>query len=412
MSIPRTAFALCLTTLVACSAVAEEPATWTQWRGPHRDAKVAAAAWPKSLAGEHLERTWRVELGPSYSGPIVGKDHVFVTETENRESEVVRALDRSTGAEDWKQSWKGAMSVPFFAKKNGDWIRATPVLDGDRLYVAGMKDLLVCLDATSGEILWKKDFVADLGTSNPAFGFVCSPLVVGDHLFVQAGAALTKLDKKTGEIVWRRLEDDGAMSSAFSSPVHVELAGRKQIVVQTRKVLAGVDPKNGNVLWQQEIPAFRGMNILTPVVEDDSVFTASYGGGAFRFDVESNDGKLSADETWANKTEGYMSSPIVIDGHVYLHLRNDRFTCIDLKSGESTWTTEPIGEYWSMVANGNRILALTNEGELLLIDANPEKFDLLDRRKVSDESTWAHLAVAGEEVFVRELKAMSVYRWK
>jgi outer membrane protein assembly factor BamB len=116
--------------------------------------------------------------------------------------------------------------------------------------------------------------------------------------------------------------------------------------------------------------------------------------------------------TWENKTQGYMSSPVVIGSHAYLHLRNQRFTCIDLATGKETWTTKPYGQYWSIVAQGDRILALDERGELLLIRANPEKFELLDSRKISEASTWAHLAVCGEEIFIRELNAIAAYRWK
>ena len=107
-----------------------------------------------------------------------------------------------------------------------------------------------------------------------------------------------------------------------------------------------------------------------------------------------------------------MSSPVIIDGHVYLHLRNQRLTCLELATGETKWTSQPYGKYWSLVTNGEQILALDERGDLLLIRANPEKFELLDTRHVSDESTWAHLAVCGDEVFVRELNALSHFVWK
>ena len=102
----------------------------------------------------------------------------------------------------------------------------------------------------------------------------------------------------------------------------------------------------------------------------------------------------------------------MIDGHVYLHLQNQRFTCINLATGETRWTTTSFGKYWSLVTNGDRILALDERGELLLIRANPEKFEKLDSRKISDDPTWAHLAVCGDEVFVRELNALVAYRWR
>ena len=392
---------------------ASSPAIWPQWRGPSRDGQIQADPWPTGLADSHLERVWRVELGPSYSGPIVAEDRVFVTETEGEKTEVMRAL----GPREWAALVGIAvgrrLKVPFFAASNGDWIRATPTYDGERLYVAGMRDVLACLDAATGKDVWRLDFVKQLSTPLPDFGFVSSPLVSGDYLYVQAGSSFAKLDKRQGSIVWRTLQDNGGMlGSAFSSPFPTQLHSKPVILVQTRSLLAGVDPESGTVFWQQEIPAFRGMNILTPTVVNDSVFTSSYGGRSFSYRVSHEDGRWSAQEQWSNKVQGYMSSPVVIDGHIYLHLKNQRFTCIEAATGKECWTTTPFGKYWSLVANGSQILALDERGELLLIRANPEKFELLDRRMVSEQPTWAHLAVCGHEVFVRELKAISAYRWQ
>jgi outer membrane protein assembly factor BamB len=237
--------------------------------------------------------------------------------------------------------------------------------------------------------------------------------VAGDHVYIQAGAALLKLHQRTGETLWRSMVDEGGMNgSAFSSPYLTTVAGREQLLVQSRTHLNGVDPESGAVLWSQEVPAFRGMNIVTPTVLGDGVFTSSYGGKSFLYRISgSGDGTQSASLAWDNKAQGYMCSPVVIGGHAYLHLRNQRFTCIDLSSGETRWTTTPYGKYWSLVVQGDRILALDETGMLRLIRATPEKFDLLDERQVSDQECWAHLAVAGEDVVVRELKGLAVYRW-
>lgn len=387
---------------------------WPQWRGPNRDGKYSGADWPESLQGERLQRKWRVELGPSYSGPIVSNDRVFVTETKDRKFEVVSALDRATGKQIWTFEWEGALSVPFFAKSNGDWIRSTPAFDGERLYVAGMRDVLVCLNAADGKELWRKDFVKELNTPVPSFGFVCSPLVLDGAVYVQAGASLQKLDAKTGAVLWTSLKDAGGMEgSAFSSPARFLIDNQEQIVVQTRQRLAGVDPATGGVLWSEEVPAFRGMNILTPVWHEGKFFTSAYGGKSLAYSVAPKDGKYAVSVAWENKLQGYMSTPVVIDGHAYIHLRNQRFACLDLATGQEKWITpKTFGKYWSLVANKDRILALDERGDLLLIQANPNEFKLLDERHVSDQETWAHLAVCDNQIFIRELNAMAVYDWR
>jgi outer membrane protein assembly factor BamB len=408
---PFTFFLAC----VACTLIADVQAEeWLQWRGPARTGVVSNQNWPDTLAAGELDSGWRVKLGPGYSGPLVTEDRVYVTETRGQKDEVVRALDRTTGEEVWAVDWAGSMSVPFFAAANGSWIRSTPTLDGDDLFVAGIRDVLVCLNAETGEVKWKVDLVKDTGASLPSFGCVCSPLVDEGHVYMQAGGGFVKLDRTDGGIVWRSVGDGGGMfGSAFSSPVIATIAGLRQAVVQTRKQLCGVDLQRGKVLWSQDIEAFRGMNILTPTVIGNRVFTSSYGGGSFLFEVTGSveDG-FKASQLWRNKVQAYMSSPVVIDGFVYLHLRNQRFACIDLETGKEAWITTPFGKYWSLIAAGDRILALDERGELLLIRANPEKFDLIDRREISTRPTWAHVAVAGDQVFVRELEAISVFNWK
>ena len=174
---------------------------WTQWRGPTRDGQVAGPPWPDSLQDGSLELLWRIPLGPSYSGPIASDELVFTTETKNKEIEVVSAFDRRTGKNRWSLEWPGAISVPFFAKSSGDWIRSTPAYDGECLYVAGMRDVLVCIVAKTGKERWRVDFVKEVKSPLPDFGFVCSPLVDGDAVYVQAGASVFKLNKQSGAII-------------------------------------------------------------------------------------------------------------------------------------------------------------------------------------------------------------------
>ena len=413
---PLTAVLLALFTSLVLPVRAEPSADWAQWRGPTRDGMVVEQAWPEKLAGR-LKKVWRVELDKSYASPVILGDRVFTVETRDKKEEVVRALDRETGKELWHASWKGSMRVPFFAASNGSWVRSTPATDGERLFVAGMRDVLVCLDVQSGKELWRVNFVEQLKTPLPSFGFVCSPLLAGDHVYVQAGSGFVKLHKRSGKILWRSLKDVGGMwGSAFSSPVLAKLAGREQFVVLTRQKLAGVTPDDGEVLWEQPVKAFRGMNILTPTVVSNSLFTAAYGGSAWRFDLaaDADEGAaLRIESNWNAKLQGYMSSPIYLNGHVYLHMRNERLACIDFATGEKTWTSDKgLGKYLSMICNGEQMLCLNERGVLHLIEATPEKYNLIDTLDISEQETWAHLTLVGNSIFVRELKAMSRFDWE
>jgi len=384
---------------------------WNQWRGPNRDGAFTGPEWPEKLSPETVKLKWRVSLDKGYSSPIIGDKYVFTVETEKKKNEIVRALDINTGEEVWRHSWEGSMKVPFFAASNGSWVRSTPAYDGENVYVGGMRDVIVCLDAQTGKQKWVADLKKRYGTPLPSFGFVCSPMLVGNYVFVQGGGGLVKLDRETGESAWRSMADGGGMyDSAFSSPVIATIHGKEQLVVLSRKKLAGIDYDTGEVLWEQPVKAFRDMNILTPTVKDNSVFTASYGGTAQRFSI-SSDYEVSLD--WDTRVQGYMSSPMLVNDHLFMHMRNQRMVCLNWKTGDKTWTSDrTYGKYISMIHQGDRILGLTETGKLLLIKANSEKWDLLSGVDLSKQQTWAHLGMVGNRIYIRELESIAVFEWK
>ena len=386
---------------------------WAQWRGPKRDGTIVSSrVWPDRLNQEHLRESWTVPLAPSYSGPLIIGRLVITTETVEASRERVRAYDRETGKLRWETSWEGSMKVPFFAAKNGSWIRSTPASDGELLFVMGMRDVLVALVLGTGEEIWRYDFSDELDEPLPAFGAVCSPLIDGNHLYVQAGAGFCKLDKRTGKLVWRTTQDKGGMfGSAFSSPVKVRLLNRDLLLVQAREALHGVNPDNGEVVFSQPIKAFRGMNIQTPLAIGDRIFTSSYGGRSQMWRAKEESGGIHLQEEWNSKHQGYMTSPVIIDGVIYNHLRNQRLVALDAQSGADLWNvSNRFGKYLSFVVNQDLILTLDQNGELFLFRASTKGFQKLDSRKVAEDS-WAHLAVSGNSVAVRDLNSLTLFRW-
>jgi hypothetical protein len=96
-----------------------------------------------------------------------------------------------------------------------------------------------------------------------------------------------------------------------------------------------------------------------------------------------------------------------------MHLKNKRFACIDLAVGKETWVTKPFGEYWSTLTDGEKILALDQDGTLRLIQSNPKAYTLLSERKVTgnEEESWAHVAVLPQKILIRSQRALTAYRW-
>tara|TARA_R110002049_G_scaffold309268_1_gene519535 strand:+ start:49951 stop:51273 length:1323 start_codon:yes stop_codon:yes gene_type:complete len=398
-----------ISSAIACAG---EPLAWNQWRGPQRDGQVGDSDWPSAL-GDHLSLVWQQAHAPSYSGPITFGDWVFTTETINKQVERVTAYELATGNKVWHTEWPGEMTVPFFAASNGSWIRATPACVDGHLLVMGMRDVLVCLDPATGNEKWRVDFPHDMGGPVPSFGAASSPIIDGDGVIVQTGGAVMRLSLADGSLIWKTLENAGDMmsSGAFSSPTIAMLCAKRQLVVQTRTHLCGVELSTGKVLWREPIEAFRGMNILTPLVVGNQVYTSAHSGKAQLFDIRCDEsGRWSVHEVWNQKTQAYMSSPVLVGDTIYLHAKNQRVVATALQDGTIRWTSSPQAKYWSMVSNGERILALAESGDLLLLDASDEQFNVIDKTKVAEDA-WAHLAVQGPWVIVRDLAALRVYRW-
>jgi len=371
------------------------------------------AAWPESLQSPLLVEAWRRELPPSFSGPIVSADTVYVTFTRNEQTEGVLALDREEGTERWQTEWPGTMQVAALGTSMGSWIRATPAHDGQHMFVAGMPDLLVCLDAQSGQLQWRADFHARYGTPLPELGFVSSPLVVDEGVYVQAADSFIRVDKRTGESVWRCLERKDVGQGSYSSPDFAVIAGQPQLLVANIPSIAGVDPATGTVLWQRELDSYDQGCILAPIAFDNGIFTSTRASRTGFYPLTVQDGRFTISDGWKSKLVVYMSSPIVADNHAYLHLKNGRFACIDLRTGAEQWISDrTFGTYCSMICRGDRILALTNDGLLLLLQATPTAFTLLDSRTVSSEETWGHLALAGQMLYVRAKSSLIAYRWQ
>ena len=360
---------------------------WNQWRGNHTDGSFKGSPWPNSLNESNLEESWSTDkLGASYSGPISDGQYVFTTEsTKGKES--VLAYNLKDGELKWKQTWAGEMKVPFFAARNGSWIRSTPAVANGKVFVVGMRDHFLCLDAKNGKLIWEINFPKKYDTPLPDFGFASSPLVDEKYVYVQAGASFSKIEQETGTVVWRALNDKGGMyGSAFSSPTLAKINNNDLILVQTRSHLNGVNRLDGKVLWDRPIKAFRGMNILTPLAFEDGIFTSTLFFTSFKI--------------------------ITSKAIAYLHLRSNRFACYDLKTGKEQWfSSKSFGKYMSLVVNGDKILALDQKGILYLIKADPEKLNILSEREIVDGESWAHLGIQGKKMMIRSLNRLYVFDW-
>lgn len=394
------------------SAVA---ADWPQWRGSQRDGH-SPEPFPATLS-EEIHVKWRVPLAHGYASPVVASGRVIVLDDSGGE-ETAHALELATGKALWSASLGENYQDEF---EPGP--RCTPVVDGDRIYAQTSKGEFRCLRLADGVTLWRTNF-ADFGiTWNPSpsgsvgaanrRGNTGSPLVRGDSVLVQVGspkgASIVAFDKLTGAVQWKSQND----LTTYTSPVVGILAGRPQFVTATCEGLLALDPTDGALLWRVPFKTGANRNVLTPILLDDTIYFASHTTGLRAVRVQSAEAGFQPQEVWLNRDLRInLSSPVAVGNHLYGLGPSKNYICVDRATGRVQWSQPGFGDVASTLASGDRLLVLTDLGELRLLAANPETYEELGRVQVCGK-TYTHPAFADGVLYVRdprELQAVILTR--
>ena len=190
--------------LTFISPLCSYAADWPQWQGPDRNAvsndKGLLQAWPK----EGPPLAWRVNgLGGGDSAPAVADGKIFGM--SNRDGkETVWALSEANGKELWVTPLGDAVEQRMPQSKEGPG--GTPTVDGDRLFVIGMGGRVACLSVADGKVVWQKSLTEDFGGVVPTWSYRESPLVDGENVICTPGssdAMLVALNKTSGETIWK-----------------------------------------------------------------------------------------------------------------------------------------------------------------------------------------------------------------
>jgi outer membrane protein assembly factor BamB len=196
---------------------------WPEWRGAGRLGVWNETGILSTSLESGLAVSWRAPIRAGYSGPSVAGGRVFITDSQrvkaNETVERALALDEKTGRVLWTREWRTNYSGLFQVYAIGP--RATPTVDGDRVYVLGTMGNLLALDVNTGRILWQRDYVKDFNVSVPTWGMSGAPLVDGDRLICIVGGEpdgkVIALNKLTGEEIWRSLSSDSNLATTNRS---------------------------------------------------------------------------------------------------------------------------------------------------------------------------------------------------
>jgi outer membrane protein assembly factor BamB len=368
-------------------------------------AMSAPSTWPATLT-----KRWEVRVGSGHSSPIIDGDRVFVHAREG-EREITRALDLSTGKELWRSEYAAPYTVNPAARAHGPGPKSTPAVAGNRVFTLGISGILSAHEARSGTLLWR----TAAPPAPPEFGTAMSPIVDGSSVIVHLGArdqgALTAFDAATGTLRWRWSGD----GPAYASPVIAEIGGVRQLITQSENSVIGVEASSGALLWSIGFKTPFDQNSITPVVVKDVVIYSGLDSGTVAVRIGRKGGTWTTEPVWKNEQVSmYMSSPAVTGGALYglSHRNRGQFFALDVATGRTLWTTPGReGENASIVAAGSALLLSTTNAELIVARADPAKFDELKRYRIADSGVWAHPAVSGNEILVKDVDKVICWTW-
>jgi outer membrane protein assembly factor BamB len=392
-----------LSMVAFCALLAAED--WPQWRGPNRDGVVAGFTGPQAWP-EKLTLKWKVEVGEGHSSPVVAGGKVYL-HTRQGEREVVTCLAPDSGKVLWRESYDAPYTMNPAATRHGKGVKSTPVVSGGRVCTLGISGTLSCFDAQTGKPAWRKQ-------SGPAtFGTAMSPVVERGlliaHMGPQEGGALTAFDLQTGAEKWS-WKGDGP---AYTSPVVLDLAGARQVVTQSRGQTIGVNAATGELLWQLPYTTPYEQNIVTPVLYKDLLILSGLNNGVMAVKVVRRGAAYSAETVWQNKDVSmYMSSPVLKGDLLFglSHRNRGQFFCLNAATGATLWTSEGRqGDNAAIVLAGSSLLLLTTESELIVANAGGKAFEAVRKYPVASSPVWAHPAVVGRGILVKDEKTLALW---
>ena len=399
---------------IACASAA----SWTQYRGSNHDA-TATEPIRTNWTAEPPRVLWRKPLPFGLSSFSVGENRRLYTMARRtsggEQREFCVALNADTGDELWATE-VGLADYPHGGVGSDDGPRSTPTIVGDRVITFGSYMNLMCLDAASGDEIWSHELIEEYGSRLISWQNAASPTVAGDLVFVNSNGRdnehLIAFRVSDGSVAWKR----GSYGMTHATPVRATIGGAEQVNFFGQQALVAVEPTTGNVLWNYPLVYNHTSVAASPVVEGNTVYISrAYplglvpAAGALVVQVNGENGNFTASEKWQkiNQLMNHWSTPVFHDGHYYGNFGQSllELRCVDASDGETRWAIRDFG-YGSVTLVQDKLLVLADDGELVLVETNPEEYSEIARFRpeMTNPKCWNNPAVSDGRIYIRSTR--------
>lgn len=413
---------------------------WPQWLGPRRDSVWRETGVLEQFPAAGPSVLWRAPVGPGYSGPVVAKGRVYVTDRQlasdvtkpadpfQRGSlggvERVLCMNEADGKLLWHYEYDCAYTVSYAAGP-----RVAPLVNGGRVYSLGAEGNLLCLDARDGRPIWSKDLKADYHVKAPLWGFAAHPLLLENRLFCLVGgdgSTVVALDKDTGKELWRALN---ASEPGYSSPMLFQTGGKPQLIIFEPEAVHSLDPRTGQVFWSIPFKSNSGLSVATPRAAGANLFFTCFYNGSLMLQTEPAAAAPTtlwrtqkASEKDTTHLNAIFCTPFLEDGFIYGVCSYGQLRCLNAATGARVWetfkaTTDGQPVRWAnafIVKNGRRFFLFNEKGDLIIANLTPAGYEEISRAHILEPTNkdcgrlvvWSHPAFANRRFFARNDKEL------
>jgi outer membrane protein assembly factor BamB len=398
-------FLLALAAVIAAQST--EPGDWPQWRGPERTGLSKETGLMKQWPASGPSRVWQISnLGAGYGSLAIRGERIFLQGRVGRQSAVF-SLNKSDG----RIVWSRALG-PAGNNDRGPGPRATPTLDGDRIYVLTESGDLACLRADDGSVFWQRNILKDFGARNIPWDISESPLVDGNYVVVTPGgrgAGMAALDKMSGMTIWT--SKDLSDEAGYASIVAADVQGVRVFMTLTAQAGVGVRASDGKLMWHYTRVANGTANITTPIFHDNKVFyTSAYGTGAALLGLTAQAGEVKAQEIYfSSDMQNHHGGVVLVNGFLY-GFHNSILACMEFATGKLMWRHRSVGKGSLTYADGHLYL-LSEDDVVGLAEVTPAGYVEKGRFQIADQGlpSWAHPVVSGGRLYIRNQATLASY---
>lgn len=396
---------LAVALLIALTAAAAFAADWPSYRGPDYNGISKETPSISTWADGKPNILWKASTSNGFSSVTVSKGKLYTLGNngkkgvdESKHKDIIYCLDATTGKEIWTYKYQCPLNPKYYEGGTS----STPTVAAGKVYTLSKNGKAFCLNAMNGELIWEKDFVKDFGLEIPTWGFAGSPVIIDDLVIYNAGSWGTALNKNLGKLVWQ----NGTGKSGYASPVPFTVDGKKAVAIFSQNAVSALIASSGKKIWTHRWSTKHDVNAADPIISGNKVFISSgYETGCSLFRVNND---RSTTELWKNKNlTCKMNGPILKNGHLYGIDETSKIKCVDFNTGELKWSKKGYGYGTLMLAN-DTFIVVSEKGKLALAKASPKGFNEIASGQIFSGKCWQTPVIANGKIYARNHKGVVV----